>query len=156
MPQAILTTCFCLLGFSHLHFGRWSLLLAAEHLLCPFWSFVFSSYLAIWTLWPFFTSGEVAHGLIQLSFGYLQGGDFTASRGSPLQGLIVFFVRYLACFSVFPFWAFLGKELGDLKLTEHWYSVLFQWGTHLTFRRPFWSSLGLADVTQGMGETCTF
>lgn len=82
MPWAILTTCFWLLSFSHLHFGCWSLLLAPGHLLCPFCCFVFSSYLAMWMLWPFFTSGEVAHGLIQLSFGYLQGGDFAACQGS--------------------------------------------------------------------------
>lgn len=149
MPRAILTTCFWLLSFSHLHFGHWSLLLAPGHLLCPFWCFVFSSYLAMWMLWPFFTSGEVAHGLIQLSFGYFQGGDFSASQGSLLQGLILVFVRYLSCFSVFPFWACLGKEPGDLKLTKHWYSVLFQWGTHLTFRRQFWSSVGASRLDIG-------
>lgn len=55
---------------------------------------------------------------------------------------IMFFVQYLSCFSVFPFWACLDKEPGDLKLTKYWYSVLFQWGTHLIFRRPFWSSVG--------------
>lgn len=116
MPQAILTTCFWLLSFSHLHFGHWSLLLAPGHLLCPFWCFVFSSYLAMWILWPFFTSGEVAHGLIQLSFGYFQGGDFSASQGSLLQGLILVFVRYLSCFSVFPFWACLGKDTWRFKI----------------------------------------